>query len=53
MKTMAKHAIVALGLLECIVVSMAYTEHGDSVRIISIRKALKHEARFCLSQIGK
>ena len=44
---------VALGLLEGIVVSMAYTERGDSVRIISIRKALKHEARFFLSQIGK
>ena len=44
---------VALGLLEGIVVSMACTERGDSVRIISIRKALKHEARFFLSQIGK
>jgi uncharacterized DUF497 family protein len=44
---------VALGLLEGIVVSIAYTERGESVRIISIRKALKHEARFFLSQIGK
>ena len=44
---------VALGLLEGIVVSIAYTERGDSVRIISIRKALKHEARFFLSQVGK
>ena len=40
---------VALGLLEGIVVSIAYTERGESVRIISIRKALKHEARFFLS----
>ena len=44
---------VALGLLKGIVVSLAYTERNDQVRIISIRKALKHEARFFFSQIGK
>jgi hypothetical protein len=44
---------VALGLLADIVVSLVYTERGDQVRIISIRKALKHEARFFFSQIGK
>ena len=44
---------VALGLLEGIVVSMVYTERGSSIRLISIRKALKHETRFFLSQIGK
>ena len=44
---------VALGLLEGIVVSMAYAERNDKVRIISNRKALKHEARFFFSQIGK
>jgi uncharacterized protein len=44
---------VALGLLEGIVVSLVYAERGDQVRIISIRKALKHETRFFLSQIGK
>ena len=44
---------VALGLLAGVVVSVAYTEHGDRVRLISIRKALKHEARFFFSQIGK
>ena len=44
---------VALGLLQGVVVSVAYTERRDEVRIISIRKALKHEARFFLSQIGK
>jgi len=43
----------ALGLLEDIVVSVVYTERNDQVRIISIRKALKHEARFFFSQIGK
>ncbi len=44
---------VALGLLQGVVVSVAYTERRDEVRIISIRKALKHEARFFFSQIGK
>ena len=44
---------VALGLLEGIVVSMVYTERGGTIRLISIRKALKHETRFFLSQIGK
>ena len=44
---------VALGLLHHIVVSLVYTEREDQVRIISIRKALKHEARFFFSQIGK
>jgi len=44
---------VALGLLEDIVVSVVYAERNDQVRMISIRKALKHEARFFFSQIGK
>ena len=44
---------VALGLLEGVVVSQVYAERNDQVRLISIRKALKHETRFFLSQIGK
>ena len=44
---------VALGLLEGVVVSIAYTERHDEVRIISIRKALKHESHFFSSQISK
>ena len=44
---------VALGLLEGIVVSLVYAERNDRIRVISIRKALKHEARFFFSQIGK
>jgi uncharacterized DUF497 family protein len=44
---------IALGLLHGVVVSVAYTERRDEVRIISIRKALKHEARFFISQVGK
>ena len=44
---------IALGLLAGVVISLAYSERGDRIRIISIRKALKHEARFFFSQIGK
>lgn len=40
---------LTLGLLEDQVVS--HTERGDDIRIISIRKATKYEARFYFSQI--
>ena len=42
---------LTLGLLEDQVVSVAQTERGEDIRIISIRKATKHEARFYFSQI--
>lgn len=42
---------LTLGLLEDQVVSIAHTEQGEEIRIISIRKATKHEARFYFSQI--
>jgi hypothetical protein len=42
---------LTLGLLEDQVVSVAHTERGDDIRIISIRKATKYEARFYFSQI--
>ena len=42
---------LTLGLLEDQVVSVAHTERGKDIRIISIRKAMKHEARFYFSQI--
>ncbi|HTD13519.1 MAG TPA: BrnT family toxin [Steroidobacteraceae bacterium] len=42
---------LTLGLLEDQVVSVAHTESGDDIRIISIRKATKHEARYYFSQI--
>ena len=45
--------IVALGVLNGVVVSMTYAERSADLRIISIRKALKHETRFYLSQISK
>ncbi len=42
---------LTLGLLEDQVVSVTHTERGDGIRIISIRKATKHEARYYFSQI--
>ena len=42
---------LTLGLLEDQVVSVAHTERGEDIRIISIRKGTKHEARFYFSQI--
>jgi len=42
---------LTLGLLEDQVVSVAHTEQGEEICIISIRKATKHEARFYFSQI--
>ena len=44
---------VALGLLGDVVVSLAYAERGDRVRVVSIRKALKHEALYYLAQVRK
>ena len=42
---------LTLGLLEDQVVSVAHSERGEDIRIISIRKATKYEARFYFSQI--
>lgn len=42
---------LTLGLLEDQVVSVAHTEQDEDIRIISIRKATKHETRFYFSQI--
>ncbi|MGH8136265.1 MAG: BrnT family toxin [Steroidobacteraceae bacterium] len=42
---------LTLGLLEDQVVSVTHTERGEEIRIISIRKAMKHEARYYFSQI--
>ena len=42
---------LTLGLLEDQVLSVTHTEQGEEIRIISIRKATKHEARFYFSQI--
>jgi uncharacterized protein len=45
--------LVSLGVLNGVVVSMTYTERNGDMRIISIRKALKHETRTYLSKISK
>ena len=42
---------LTLGLLKDQVVSVTHTEHGEEIRIISIRKATNHEARHYFSQI--
>jgi uncharacterized protein len=42
---------LTLRLLEDQVVSVAHTERSGNIRIISIPKATKHEARFYFSQI--
>jgi uncharacterized protein len=42
---------LTLGLLIDQVVSIAHMERGDVIRIISIRKATTHEARFYFSQV--
>ena len=42
---------LTLGLLQDQVVSVTHTERGEDIRIISIRKATKHEARYYFSQI--
>ncbi len=47
----SERRFLTLGLLEDQVVSVAHTERSDGIRIISIRKATKHEARFYFSQI--
>ena len=40
-----------LGLLHRRVVHMTYTERGDNVQVISLRKATKHEANHFFSQL--
>ena len=42
---------LTLGLLEEQVVSIAHTERNDVIRLISIRKATKHETHHYFSQI--
>jgi uncharacterized DUF497 family protein len=42
---------LTLGLLDDQVVSVTHTWRGNDIRIISIRKATKHEARYYFSQI--
>jgi len=48
----SEQRFLTLGLLEDQVVSVAHTEQGEEIRVISIRKATKHEAHFYFSQIA-
>ncbi len=41
--TMGEERFVTFGLLEDRVVAVAHTETADTIRVISIRKAKKHE----------
>ena len=46
---------IAFGLLEGIVIkviAVAYTERGEKIRLISARKALKHEETYYFEQIA-
>ena len=42
-----------VGLLAGQVVHMTYTERGDDLHVISLRKATKHEANFYFSQVER
>lgn len=42
---------LTLGLLADQVISIAHTERGASIRLISMRKDTRHEARFYFSQV--
>ena len=42
---------LTLGLLDGHAVSVTHTESGEEVRIISIRRATRHETHFYLSQV--
>lgn len=44
--------LVTFGLINGIVVVVAHTEEGESIRIISMRKATRHETKAFFDQIG-
>ena len=50
-KSYGEQRFLTLGLLHGEVVSVTHTPRGNDDRIISIRKAKKHEAHFYFSQI--
>ena len=41
-----------LGWLDGVVVHMTYTERGDELHVISLRKAEKHEARYYAKEVS-
>ena len=45
--------INVLGLLDGQIVSMTCTERGDTLRVISLRKATRHEARYYTQALAR
>lgn len=44
--------LIAVGLLDTLVVLVVHVERGDSIRIISMRKASKHETNLYYKRLG-
>ena len=44
--TYGEQRFITLGMLEGTVVAIAHTEQNDDIRVISMRKATKHERRI-------
>lgn len=44
--------LIALGLLDTLVVLVVHVERGKSIRIISMRKANKHETNLYYKRLG-
>ena len=47
-----EHRFITLGLLGVTVVVIAHTETSDTIHVISLRKADKHEQRHYYQQVG-
>lgn len=45
--------LCAIGWLEGLVVHMTYTEHEEDFRVISLRKAEKHEIKQYIKEISR
>ena len=45
-QTYGEQRINMLGFLDGQIVCMTYTERGDALRVISLRKATRHEAQY-------
>ena len=53
LKAYGELRINLLGFLNGIVVHLTYTERGDDLHVISLRKAEKHEIRYFAQKISK
>ena len=47
-----EHRYIGIGLIKGRVVVVAYTERGDNIRIISVRKATKNEQNYYFQKIS-